>query len=92
MKFLVGWFKDTLPNAPIERLAVLRVDADMYEGTFQALDILYSKVSPGGYVIIDDYGNSQSCRKAVDDFRTRRAISTPIQKVDWTGVYWQKAE
>jgi O-methyltransferase len=92
VKFLVGWFKDTLPGAPIERLAVLRVDADMYEGTFQALDILHAKVSPGGYVIIDDYGALQSCRKAVDDFRRQHGITAPIQKVDWTGVYWQKPE
>lgn len=92
VKFLVGWFKDTLPPAPIERLSVLRVDADMYEGTSQALQFLYSKVSPGGYVIVDDYGAISGCQKAVDGFRKEHGISAPLQKIDWTGVYWQKAD
>lgn len=92
VKFLVGWFKDTLPHAPIERLAILRVDADMYEGTSQALDSLYSKVSPGGYVIVDDYGAVEACRRAVDKFRKEHGISASLEKIDWTGVYWQKAD
>ena len=92
VKFLVGWFKNTLPQSLIERLAVLRIDADMYEGTIQALESLYSKVSPGGYVIIDDYGAMESCQAAVNEFRQREGITTPLQKIDWTGVYWQKFE
>jgi len=92
VKFLVGWFKNTLPHAPIERLAVLRVDADMYEGTIQALESLYSKVSPSGYVIIDDYGYTKSCQMAVNEFRQKKGITTPLQKIDWTGVYWQKSD
>lgn len=92
VKFLVGWFKDTLPQAPIERLSILRIDADMYEGTIQSLESLNSKVSPGGYVIVDDYGAIQSCRKAVDDFRQHQRIAAPLKEIDWTGVYWQKDE
>jgi O-methyltransferase len=56
VRFLPGWFKDTLPSAPIERLAVLRLDGDMYGSTMEALEALYPKLSPGGYVIVDDYG------------------------------------
>ena len=52
---LEGWFKDTLPTAPIEKLALLRLDGDMYESTIQTLDALYDKVSRGGFIIIDDY-------------------------------------
>jgi len=33
VKFLVAWFKDTLPTAPIKALAVMRLDGDMYEST-----------------------------------------------------------
>src|SRR4029077_257254 len=55
VRFLVGWFADTLPAAPVDRLAVLRLDGDMYQSTIEALDALYPKVSAGGYVIIDDY-------------------------------------
>jgi O-methyltransferase len=91
VKFLVGWFKDTLPQAPIERLSILRVDADMYEGTIQALELLGSKVSPGGYIIVDDYGAVDGCRKAVDDFRQKQHITAPMTKIDWTGVYWRKS-
>jgi len=91
VKFLVGWFKDTLPLAPIERLSILRIDADMYEGTIQSLELLYSKVSPGGYIIVDDYGAVEGCRKAVDVFRLQQHITAPMTKIDWTGVYWRKS-
>jgi O-methyltransferase len=90
VQFLVGWFRDTLPTAPIERLAVARLDGDMYESTMDGLANLYDKLSVGGYIIIDDYKNLKGCRQAVDDFRTQRQICEPIQEIDWTGVFWQK--
>jgi len=90
VKFLKGWFKDTLPDAPIERLSILRLDADMYQSTMEGLIYLYDKVSPGGYVIVDDYGAVQGCRAAVNDFRRQRDITNPIQNIDGIGVYWQK--
>jgi predicted O-methyltransferase YrrM len=88
VRFLKGWFKDTLPTAPIDRLAVLRLDGDMYESTMDALSALYSKVSPGGYIIIDDYC-IPSCRAAVDEFRQRHRIDQPMQEIDTSSVYWQ---
>jgi len=69
VRFLPGWFRDTLPVAPIEHIAVLRLDGDMYESTHQALSALYPKISPGGFVIIDDFGVLPNCRLAVEDFR-----------------------
>jgi len=90
VKFLKGWFKDTLPVAPISRLAVMRLDADLYESTMDALVNLYPKLSPGGYAIIDDYGNAPPCRQAVDDFRRRHGITDEIVTIDWSGVFWQK--
>jgi len=90
--FLKGWFKDTLPAAPIEKLAILRVDADMYGSTMEALRSLYSKLSAGGYVIVDDYGAVPGCRKAVEDFRAHNGIAEEIKRIDWTGVYWQKLD
>ena len=89
VRFLKGWFKDTLPHAPIDQLAVLRLDGDMYESTIQTLDALYSKVSAGGYVIVDDYGAVEGCRAAVEDFRNDHGIIAPITRIDWGGVYWQ---
>ena len=91
VRFLKGWFEDTLPAAPIERLAVLRLDGDMYSSTIQTLDALYHKVSPGGFVIIDDYV-LPACRRAVEDFRTRLGIADAIQEVDGAAVFWQKSK
>lgn len=90
VRFLKGWFADTLPQAPISQLALLRLDGDMYSSTTQTLHALYKKVSPGGGVIIGDY-LQEGCRRAVDDFRRQFGISEPIQDVDGTAVYWCKA-
>ena len=89
VRFLEGWFKDTLPDAPIERLAVLRLDGDMYQSTMETLVSLYDKLSVGGYAIIDDY-KLPPCRQAVTDFRAARAIPAPIQAIDGVGVYWRR--
>jgi hypothetical protein len=90
VRFLEGWFRDTLPGAPIDRLAVLRLDGDMYESTTVALESLYPKLSRGGYVIVDDYGAVPGCREAVQDYRARFDVREPILPIDWTGVYWQR--
>ncbi len=88
--FLKGWFKDTLPTAPIDKLAVLRLDGDMYESTMDGLRSLYHKLSPGGFLIVDDYGAVDACRECVHDFRSEHRINDEIVRVDWGGVYWQK--
>ena len=90
VRFLVGWFKDTLPNAPIEKLALMRLDGDMYESTFDSLFNLYHKLSVGGFCIIDDWGAFSECKKAVLDFREVYQINESIIEIDWTGVYWKK--
>ena len=90
VRFLKGWFRDTLPTAPIERLAVLRLDGDMYESTSDALVSLYPRLSPGGYLIVDDYGAVGACRQAVEDYRAAHGITEEIHPIDWTGVYWQR--
>lgn len=87
--FLPGWFKDTLPTAPIEKLAILRLDGDMYESTMQALEALFDKVSPGGFIIVDDF-DLPNCRKAIADFRAQRGINDTIHDIDGAGVYWRK--
>jgi O-methyltransferase len=87
--FLKGWFKDTLPSAPIEKLAVMRLDGDMYGSTMDAFANLYHKLSPGGFCIIDDYA-IEGCRNAVNDFREQHNVQEPLQVIDWTGRYWRK--
>ena len=91
VRFLKGWFRDTLPSAPIERIAVLRLDGDMYESTMDGLVHLYPKLSPGGFLIVDDYGYIESCRQAVADYRRQHNITDEIIPVDWTGVYWRRS-
>jgi O-methyltransferase len=92
VRFLEGWFADTLAVAPIEKLAVLRLDGDLYGSTWEALDALYPKLSPGGFAIVDDYeSHPHQCGAAVRDYRARFGISDPIVPVDWTGVYWRKS-
>lgn len=89
VRFLRGWFCDTLPKAPVEKLAVLRVDGDMFSSTIDVLRAMYHRVSPGGYVIIDDYYAIDICRRAVTDFREEHGIDSPIQRVDSCRAFWQ---
>jgi hypothetical protein len=89
VRFLKGWFCDTLPTAPIERIALLRLDADLYSSTMDALTNLGHKVSPGGYVIVDDYHSWPACRQAVDEYRQRSGIRSKIMPIDQHAVYWQ---
>ncbi len=88
--FLRGWFSDTLPTAPIERLALLRLDGDLYESTIVALNALYDKVSVGGYVIVDDYHVVEGCRHAIGDFLADRKMSPELCEIDGVGVFWRK--
>jgi hypothetical protein len=88
--FLRGWFKDTLPTLEADRFAVIRLDGDMYESTTDALTNLYDRLSPGGFVIIDDFF-LEGCRRAVEDFRSARAIDDAIHDIDGMGSYWRRA-
>lgn len=88
--FLKGFFEHTLESAPIQKLAILRLDGDMYQSTTESFEALYDKVSAGGYVIVDDY-SLKNCRSAVDDFRSRRNITDAIQSIDGNASFWRKA-
>ncbi|HWY90136.1 MAG TPA: TylF/MycF/NovP-related O-methyltransferase [Solirubrobacteraceae bacterium] len=93
VRFLVGWFKDTLPTVPVAQLALVRLDGDLYESTIDAITALYPKLSVGGYLIVDDYnapGWDRACGQAIRDYREQHDITEPIQEIDWTGVYWRR--
>jgi O-methyltransferase len=89
VRFLKGWFKDTLPTAPVDRLALLRLDGVHYSSTMDTLTAMYDKVTPGGFVIVDDYYTWKGCQQAVDEFRTTRNITAPLERVDWSGAFWR---
>lgn len=91
VRFLSGWFRDTLPRAPIERLSLLRLDGDLYESTIVALRALYPKVSVGGYVIVDDWGAFPGCRAAVEEFRAENGVTDTLRTIDWSGVFWRRS-
>lgn len=91
VRFLVGWFKDTLPAAPLGKLALIRLDGDMYESTWQAIEALYPKLAPGGFCVIDDYGSHASqAGAAIHDYRNANGIDEEIVTIDPFGVFWRK--
>jgi O-methyltransferase len=92
VRFLPGWFRDTLPSVAIRRLSILRLDGDMYESTIVALRSLYPKLSRGGFVIIDDYGAIPACRAAVDDFRSEHRLHEQLEPIDWSAVFWRRCD
>lgn len=89
IKFVKGFFSDTLPTAPIEQLSILRLDGDMYESTIVALENLYLKLSIGGYVIVDDYF-LPNCRRAIEDYMSANNIKSELIAIDSSSVYWKK--
>ena len=88
LEFVKGFFCDTLKNLKTP-IAILRADGDMYSSTMDILDNLYFQVSPGGFVIIDDY-SLEPCARAVHDFLARHKINVDIVKIDNDGVFWKK--
>ena len=89
VRFLKGWFADTLPGAPIDKISVLRLDGDLYSSTMDVLQALYHKVSVGGYVIVDDYYSWPGCQRAVQEYLAAHHLEVDIRQVDWTCCYWQ---
>jgi O-methyltransferase len=88
--FIKGWFKDSLYRASLGKLAIARLDGDLYESTMDSLKALYDKLASGGFLIVDDYGDFEPCRRAVDEFRRSRQIAAPLETIDWAGAYWRK--
>jgi O-methyltransferase len=91
VRLVKGWFKDTVPTAQVERIAILRLDGDLYESTIQVLDGFYPRLSAGGFCIVDDYGAMPSCRAAVEDYRRDHGVNEPIVDIDGKGVLWRKS-
>jgi hypothetical protein len=81
--FVPGKVEDTIPATIPDRIALLRLDTDFYESTAHELVHLYPRLEPGGVLIIDDYGNWQGARKAVDEYFADSPIL--LSRVDYTG-------
>ncbi len=89
--FLPGWFSDTLAGAPVSDAG----DPASRRGPVRSrpatiLVSLYDRVSPGGFVVVDDYDAFAPCRRAVQEFRRERGITAPLRHIDRMAVYWRK--
>ncbi len=88
--FVKGLFQDTLPLLNAGPFALIRLDGDLYESTSVALESLYPKLSPGGFIILDDFNFLPACQQAVMDYRSRFGITAAMHQVDWCASWWQK--
>lgn len=93
VRFVPGFFEQTLPRLAggERRWSLIRLDGDTYDVTLLALRCLYPSLSPGGYLIIDDYFDIDECRQAVDDFRREHRLEETIERVDWSCARWRRA-
>jgi O-methyltransferase len=87
-----GWFQDTVPGSgpSIGPIALLRLDGDWYDSTKVCLEGLYDNVVQGGYVVLDDYGYWEGCRKASDEFLARKNLKVDLIKVDDSCHFFRK--
>jgi O-methyltransferase len=90
--FVKGFFRDTLPALQGHPWSLCRLDGDLYESTMDALTSLYPSLSPGGWIIVDDYFAVPGCQQAVTDYRDENDLSEPIVTIDWGGVCWKKGD
>jgi len=88
-----GWFQETVNDASQkpERIALLRLDGDLYHSIKVCLEGLYERVIVGGFIVIDDYGYYSGCTKAVDEFRESRGIKGYLHYSSGTCRYWIKS-
>jgi len=90
-----GWFSDTVSKAGVKQISFLRLDGDLYQSTIDVLKALYPRVSPGGYIYVDDYGSFNGCRRAVDEYRAEHQLYEPMHWIrEGSGiveaVWWRK--
>lgn len=84
LHFIAGRVEETVPETAPETIALLRLDTDWYESTRHELEHLYPRLSPGGILIIDDYGYWQGARRAVDEYFARQPKSVYLHRIDET--------
>jgi len=92
VRFVEGFFDQTLPGLTGQSWSLVRLDADTYETTQLALRYLYPGLAVGGYLVVDDFGALDECAAAVEDFRREHRITEPLEEIDWTGVRWRRRE
>jgi hypothetical protein len=92
IKFIKGDVRKTLldeNNLP-DSISILRLDTDFYDSTLIELELLYPRLTPGGYLIVDDYGHWRGSRHAVNEYFGEEFVQTNFKKLDYTGIMLQK--
>ena len=90
LHIIEGWFQETLSAVQVEKIALLHIDADLYTSVKLCLDGFYDRVEPGGFVVLDDYGSWEGCRKAFEEFVSQRELNVDLVRVDNGGRYFEK--
>ena len=85
LRFIKGRVEDKLPSLAPETIALLRLDTDWYESTRHELIHLYPRLSPGGVLIIDDYGYWEGAQKATDEYLSQNNINLLLHRIDSAG-------
>jgi hypothetical protein len=88
--FIQGKVEETIPSVVPDKIAILRLDTDWYESTKHELEHLYHLVSPGGVIILDDYGYWQGAKKAVDEFIKNSPDMIYLNRIDHSGYCFIK--
>jgi hypothetical protein len=83
--FVKGKIEKTIPQQSPARVSLLRLDTDWYESTYHELVHLYPRLSPGGVLIIDDYGHWEGAKKAVDCYIEENKLKILLHRIDYTG-------
>ena len=83
--FVPGKVEDTVPGHAPEQISILRLDTDWYESTRHELEHLFPLVSPGGVLVLDDYGHYEGARRAVDEYFAAHGGRPLLSRIDYTG-------
>jgi len=84
VKIVKGMVEDTIPRIAPDQIALLRIDTDWHHSYRHILNHFYDRVSIGGVIIFDDYGQFLGARKAVDEFIEQRRLNLFMLRVDFS--------
>ncbi len=82
IELIEGRVEDTLPEAPEAPCAMVRLDTDYYSSTLCELEYLYPLLSPGGVLIIDDYGLFAGSRRATHEYFETHDVRMMLHRID----------
>lgn len=82
--FIKGKVEDTIPKTIPEKISLLRLDTDWYESTKHELEHMFPRLVKGGVLIIDDYGNWQGAKTAVDEYFKKHGIKMLLNRLDFS--------